>query len=59
MIGHWGTPTNYTPTMREAVNMGISPVVPAYKILEIIRQPELIAMADKISSEMLNNSGVE
>ncbi len=57
IIGHWDTPTDYTPTMREAVNMGISLVVPAHKILEIIRQPDLIEMADRISSEMRKSSG--
>ena len=51
-IGHWDTPTAFDPVMRESVNMGISPVVPAHKILEIIRQPELIEMADKIASGM-------
>lgn len=41
MIGHWGAPSAFDPIMREAVNMGISPVVPAHRILEIIRQPEV------------------
>lgn len=52
MIGHWEADT---PTMSETVNMGVSLVVPAYKILEIIRQPELIEMADKIISERQKN----
>jgi hypothetical protein len=37
-------------------NMGVSLVVPAHKILEIIHQPELIEMADKIITEMRKNS---
>jgi hypothetical protein len=53
VIGHWDA---QTPTMSETVNMGVSLVVPAHKILEIIRQPELIEMADKIISEMRKNS---
>jgi hypothetical protein len=57
IIGHWDAPTSYTSTMREAVNMGISPVVPAHKILEIICQPELTELADRISSEMRESSG--
>jgi hypothetical protein len=45
--------------MREAVNMGISPVVPAHSILEIIRQPDLIEMADRISSNMQESGAKE
>jgi hypothetical protein len=55
MIGHWEA---QTPTLSETVNMGVSLVVPAHKILEIIRQPELIEMADKIINEM-QKSNVE
>ena len=53
VIGHWDA---QTPTMSETVNMGVSLVVPAHKVLEIIRQPELIKMADKIISEMRKSS---
>ena len=49
IIGHWDAG-------KEVVNMGISTVVPARKILEIIRQPELIEMANKIISERQKNS---
>ena len=52
MIGHWDTPTAFTPTMREAVNMGIAPVAPAHKILDILQQPELTDMAKRVSEEI-------
>lgn len=38
--------------------MGVSLVVPAHKILEIIRQPELIAMAEKIVNEKRKDRAV-
>lgn len=54
MIGHWNEPEALalTPTQREAVNMGISLVVPAHKIREIILQPELVELMKKIDDEM-------
>src|SRR5207253_7959318 len=44
MIGHWEVPEDANPVLTEAVNMGLSVVVPAPKILEIINHPELMEM---------------
>jgi len=44
MIGHWQVPKDFDPTLREAVNMGLSAVVPIYKILEVVNHPELMEM---------------
>jgi hypothetical protein len=44
MIGHWQIPKDFDPTLSEAVNMGLSAVVPLYKILEVVNHPELVAM---------------
>ncbi|MGA7506202.1 MAG: hypothetical protein WBW57_18850 [Candidatus Sulfotelmatobacter sp.] len=45
MHGHWDLPASFSPTEQaEAVNMGISIVVPAKKILEVLYHPELVAM---------------
>jgi len=52
MIGHWEIPNGFTPSMSEAVNMGIAPIVPAHKIREIILQPEVVDLMDKVNKEM-------
>lgn len=45
MQGHWEVPPNFNTTEQmESVNMGISIVVPAKKIIETIYHPELVAM---------------
>jgi hypothetical protein len=45
MQGHWEAPTSFSDTEQvEAVNMGVSIVVPAKKILETLYHPELVAM---------------
>jgi hypothetical protein len=47
MRGHWETELLPAKTQREqveAVNMGISVVVPAQKIWEVLQHPELVAM---------------
>lgn len=45
MHGHWEVPTSFSTTEQtEAVNMGVSIVVPAKKILEVLYHPELVAM---------------
>jgi hypothetical protein len=56
MIGHWDVPEGFSPTQAEAVNMGIAPVVPASKILEIIDQPELRKIMDNVNAEMKANN---
>jgi hypothetical protein len=43
MIGHWAVPPGST-IEKEKVNMGISVVVPADKILEVLNQPDLVEM---------------
>jgi hypothetical protein len=52
MIGHWDAPTGFPLSENEVVNMGISPVVPAHKIKEIIMQPELMEVAKTMSDKM-------
>jgi hypothetical protein len=42
--GHWRIPPNATATQAEMVNMGVSIIVPAKKILETLYNPELVAL---------------
>lgn len=43
--GHWDLPVSFPPDEQaEAVNMGVSIVVPAKKILEVLYHPQLSAM---------------
>jgi hypothetical protein len=45
MHGHWDLPVSFSSLEQaEAVNMGVSIVVPAKKILEVLHHPELVAM---------------
>jgi len=45
MHGHWDLPVSFSSTEQaEAVNIGVSIVVPAKKILETLYHPELVAM---------------
>ena len=45
MHGHWEVPASFSNAEQaEAVNMGVSIVVPAEKILEVLYHPELVAM---------------
>ena len=44
MIGHYIVPKDFDSTLSEAVNMGLSAVVPIYKILEVVNHPELVQM---------------
>ncbi len=45
MHGHWDLPPTFSAAEQaEAVNMGISIIVPAKKILEVLYHPELVAM---------------
>ncbi len=52
MIGHWDAPTGFPFPEQESVDMGISPVVPAHKIREIITQPELMNMLVRMNEEL-------
>jgi len=52
MIGHWDEPTGFSFPQHEAVNMGISPMVPAQKIKEILTQSELLEMVKKVNEEL-------
>jgi len=47
MRGHWDLPLGVTVGHAEAVNLGISIVVPAKKILEALYHPELVALRNK------------
>src|ERR1035438_2781078 len=45
MHGHWDLPMTFsTAEQAEAVNMGVSIIVPAKKILETLYHPELVAL---------------
>jgi hypothetical protein len=52
MIGHWDSPTGFKIPEKEAVNMGISPIVPSHKIREIIRQPELREVMREMTQDL-------
>lgn len=52
MIGHWRVPVEFGDLKEEARNMGIAPMVPAHKILEVLRQPELVELMDKLHEEI-------
>jgi hypothetical protein len=60
VIDHWQEATGLNFPQEEAVNMGISPIVPAQKIKEIITQPGVIEMARKVTEELesKNNDAV-
>lgn len=46
--GHWDLPVSFSDTEQaEAVNMGVSVIVPAKKILETLHSPELEALRKK------------
>jgi hypothetical protein len=53
MVGHWQIPlpAEFSRTQLEAVNMGIAPMVPAHKILEVLTQPELSDMMNKLARD--------
>jgi hypothetical protein len=52
MIGHWEAATGLLVSEREAVNMGISPIVPAQKIKEILTQSGVLEMVKKVTEEI-------
>lgn len=47
MRGHWDLPIGVQTEQAEAVNMGISIVVPAKRILEVLYHPELVALRER------------
>ncbi len=47
MRGHWDLPVSLQGEQAEAVNMGVSIVVPAKKILEVLYHPELVELREK------------
>ena len=55
MIGHWEIPEDFDPALSEAVNMGLSAIVPLYKILEVINHPELVAMRNVVKETARKN----
>lgn len=58
MHGHWDLPISFSPSEQaEAVNMGVSIVVPAKKILETLYHPDLVAMRKSFIDEMKNKGG--
>jgi len=52
VIGHWQVEPGKVPSIAEAVNMGIAPVVPAHKIREVILQGAITTIMSKINAEM-------
>ena len=52
MRGHWDLPLGVQVGQAEAVNMGISIVIPAKKILETLYHPELVALRDKQDEQL-------
>jgi hypothetical protein len=52
VIGHWEVPEGFTSTQAEAVNMGIAPVVPAIKIMEVIMQPAIKEIMKSVDARM-------
>src|SRR5579864_2593235 len=53
MRGHWDLPVAAHTQQAEAVNMGISIVVPAKKILEVLYHTELVALREKQDEAIL------
>jgi hypothetical protein len=52
MIGQWRVNIEFSNTKEEAVNLGIAPMVPAQKILEVLSQPELMETMGKMSVDI-------
>jgi len=60
MHGHWDIASDINDsrlkfTRKNGVNMGISVVVPAHKLLEVINHPELVAMRARADAELLRS----
>jgi hypothetical protein len=52
MHGHWDLPVGVETQQAEAVNMGISIVIPAKKIREVLYHPELVEIRAKRDEEL-------
>jgi hypothetical protein len=53
MVGRWALPDDFgSGVQAEAVNMGVSTICPAHKILEVLYHPELVKMRAKSDEEM-------
>jgi len=52
LIGHWDVTIGFGTPQQEAVNMGIAPMVPAHKILEVLSQPGLLDAMNRIGMKM-------
>jgi hypothetical protein len=53
MHGHWDVPTNFNAGQQlEWVNMGVSIIVPAKKILETINHPEIVEMRNEVDRQI-------
>jgi hypothetical protein len=53
MIGHWDLASQESLVQREKVNMGISAIVPAQQILEVLNHPELIELRKKWDTDII------
>ena len=51
--GHWQINPDFGTDKPEAVNMGISIIVPAKKILEILYHPELVELRARFTREIM------
>jgi hypothetical protein len=56
MQGHWDLPIGVQTEQAEAVNMGISIVIPAKKILEVLYHPELVMLREKQDQAILKEN---
>ncbi|HEX4426589.1 MAG TPA: hypothetical protein VH079_14415 [Terriglobales bacterium] len=58
VIGHWAVPPSRSLLEQEKVNMGISVVVPAWKIKELLFLPEHVEMRNEAEKLAFTKSGV-
>jgi hypothetical protein len=53
MVGKWALPDDFgSGVQAEAINMGVSTICPAHKILEVVYHPELVKMRAKHDEEI-------